>query len=225
MPSLNEPTFTKRSETLECYLRERGVLKTLVEQPGVVRLLGHDDSKNELLLSLAPGDSLQSKFEFGHRFEVEEALAIVTSLSRSLTHIHSLGLVHWDLTPGNVMHSDNSVTLIDFGISYSISSIPNEFYSGEIGTPQYRSPEHVKGQPQYGQASDIFNLGVLWYEMLASSAPFDPVLGNINDQILRYEPDMPKRSDATTQRLLKALMNKDHTKRPSAAQVLQFLET
>ncbi len=110
---------------------------------------------------------------------IDETLAILHPLLSALAYAHACGVVHRDLKPDNISlarDSDGVVTpkLLDFGISkLQIPEAPALTRHGEIvGTPSYMSPEQVRGNPSVDARSDIFNVGILLYEMLSGQNPF-----------------------------------------------------
>jgi eukaryotic-like serine/threonine-protein kinase len=99
---------------------------------------------------------------------------IALSICNSLDYIHSHGIVHRDLKPENIIvDTDDQTKLIDFGIAGQMGARRLTFgkFSQVMGTPDYISPEQVKGKR--GDArSDVYALGIMLYEMLAGQTPF-----------------------------------------------------
>jgi eukaryotic-like serine/threonine-protein kinase len=108
------------------------------------------------------------------KFPTERALNIALQIASALEYIHSHGVVHRDLKPENIMVDANDhIKLIDFGIAANVGSKRLTFakFTQTMGTPDYISPEQVKGKR--GDArSDIYALGVMLYEMLTGKVPF-----------------------------------------------------
>jgi eukaryotic-like serine/threonine-protein kinase len=99
---------------------------------------------------------------------------IVLAICEALEYIHSLGVVHRDLKPENIIIDDEDrIKLIDFGIASQVGARRLTFgrLSQVMGTPDYISPEQVKGKRGDGR-SDIYALGVMLYEMLTGKTPF-----------------------------------------------------
>jgi serine/threonine protein kinase len=94
-------------------------------------------------------------------------------MAQALAALHEAGVLHRDLKPGNVMlREDDSVVLIDFGLSKQLELDASITGSGEIfGTPYYMSPEQGHGQDTDAR-SDLYSLGIMFYEMLMRRKPY-----------------------------------------------------
>src|SRR5271157_5394890 len=130
----------------------------------------------------------------------ERAIRITLRILDALDYIHSRGVVHRDMKPENVMVDEHdNIKLIDFGIAGNAGARRITFakFSPTMGTPDYISPEQVKGQR--GDArSDLYALGVMFYEMLTGKVPFsgaNPFL-IMNDRLLN-NPVPPREVDPT----------------------------
>lgn len=158
-----------------------------------------------------------------------EAIPIGLAIARALEVAHASDLVHHDVKPGNILLGfDTSIKVTDFGISQLISSaaIAEDVV---CGTPGYLAPEALQGEG-YGPSSDLFALGIIFYEALTGKHPF---FGRnlrqtvINTIVEEQDPLGDIRSDLPAEliTLVDELLAKDPKDRPAdASQVVQRLE-
>ena len=120
----------------------------------------------------------------------ERAIRIAVGVLEALDYIHANGVVHRDLKPENIMVDDHDhIKLIDFGIASDSSArrLTYANFTATLGTPNYISPEQVKGKRGDGR-SDIYSMGVILYEMLSGKLPFtgpSPIAA-MNDRLLNH---------------------------------------
>jgi eukaryotic-like serine/threonine-protein kinase len=171
-------------------------------------------------------------FPLGHlgtqldaRLPPEEALHYAREIARGLSIIHTAGVVHRDLKPGNIMlRDDDTVALIDFGISQSANVAPTR--ADEIaGTPYYISPEQAAGHAT-DERTDLYALGVILYQMLTGEKPY---VGTTTEAILDQHRNAPLpvlgNELHSYQPLLNKLLAKDPAQRfGSAREALEALE-
>ena len=121
--------------------------------------------------------------------EPAQALGIVRQLADALAHAHAHGLVHRDVKPANVLvQADGKVLLTDFGVARDAALPTMTQDGGFLGTLDYASPEQIRGDAVDGR-TDLWSLGVLWYELLAGVLPFAAATREaILHQILTAEP-------------------------------------
>jgi serine/threonine protein kinase len=159
----------------------------------------------------------------------DEALHYAREIAHGLAIIHTAGVIHRDLKPGNIMlREDDSVALIDFGISQSVHPESQQLAEAarEIaGTPYYISPEQGRGDAT-DERTDLYALGVILYQMLTGTKPY---VGDTADAILEQHRSAPlpmlPAALAHYQPLLNKLLAKDPAQRyGSAREVLEALE-
>lgn len=175
--------------------REEEIGKKL-DHPGVVKVFGDEDrSQRYMVLEWVEGKLLRQILNEQKKLPPERAIRITLALCNALDYIHSQGVVHRDLKPENIMVGPNDeVKLIDFGIAANAGSRRLTFakLTEAMGTPDYISPEQVKGK-RGDQRSDIYSLGIMFYEMLTGTVPFNgPNPFVIMNQRLLNDPIPPR---------------------------------
>jgi len=164
----SDPVFFDR------FHREREIGQKL-DHPGVMKVLPDDDrTQVYMVMEWAEGQLLREILNQQGKLPPERSVRLALRILDALEYIHSHGVVHRDLKPENIMvDADDRIKLIDFGIAASTGARRLTFakLSQTMGTPDYISPEQVKGKR--GDArSDLYAMGVMLYEMLTGKVPF-----------------------------------------------------
>jgi serine/threonine-protein kinase len=158
----------------ERFKREQEIGQEL-DHPGVVKTYGGEPrSRNYMVIEWVEGCLLRALLNEERKLPVERAVSITLGICDALDYMHKHGVVHRDLKPENIMvGAEDRVKIIDFGIAMKEDArrITYAGPSPTLGTPDYISPEQVKGQ-RGDQRSDIYSLGVMLYEMLTGRPPF-----------------------------------------------------
>ena len=164
---------------LERFKREQQIGQEL-DHPGIVKTFNSEErSRLYMVIEWVDGRLLRTVLnedglEGVRRLPMERAVNLALEICDALDYMHKHGVVHRDLKPENVMvSSDDHIKLIDFGIAMREDARRLTYVgpSPMLGTPDYISPEQVKGQ-RGDQRSDIYALGAMFYEMLTGQPPF-----------------------------------------------------
>jgi tetratricopeptide (TPR) repeat protein len=204
-----------------------------LDHPNIIKVFERGEYQQTLFIAmeLLSGKSLADVIRAGDRLPVSECLRIMRQLADALARIHGQGILHRDVKPANVMLSNRSeprtAKLLDFGLAQS-PSLTRLTETGEIlGTVYYMAPELIS-QRQASAASDMYALGVVFYELLTLEKPF---LGENPGEIIRailegkpitpdhFRPDLSAEQTALVMRLL----GKDPGTRPTGEDLIDAL--
>ena len=161
--------------------REFDTLRTL-DEPHIVRVrdLRFGDREAALVLDFVAGESLAQRLARhaadGTGMTPDAAIAVVDDVAAALAAAHAAGIVHRDVTPGNILLTpDGEARLTDFGIAHASGDDPEAAVTATglvMGTMRYLAPEQLRGQ-RSTPASDLHGLAAVAYEMLAGRPAFD----------------------------------------------------
>ena len=168
-----EGTGLTRSELLKRFQTEARAAG-LLTHPNIVVVYdaGEENGLFFITMELVEGKSVQSLLDYGEAFPVPRLLRIMEQTCSALQFAHDRSVVHRDIKPANLMlTADDTVKVTDFGTAKILQFGTVQQTTHVMGTPSYMSPEQVKGRPVDGR-SDIFSLGVMFYEMLTGEKPF-----------------------------------------------------
>ena len=147
-----------------------------LSHPNIVTVhdFGIDQGKLFIVMEFVPGDDLKTIIRRKGRLSPKEAIPLIIQACAGIGYAHRAGLVHCDVKPQNLLvMPDNRLKVTDFGIARALASIkPEEQVDVVWGSPQYFSPEQASGSAP-SPASDVYSLGVVLYEMLAGTLPFN----------------------------------------------------
>ena len=159
---------------LERFSREEEIGRQL-DHPGIVKTFNDEErSRRYMVIEWVDGQLLRTLLNEKKKLSIERASKIAHHICDALDYMHKHGIVHRDLKPENIMVGENDqIKLIDFGIAMKEDARRLTFVnvSSLLGTPDYISPEQVKGA-RGDQRSDIYSMGIIFYEMLTGRVPF-----------------------------------------------------
>ena len=208
----------------ERFQREAEIGEKL-NHPGVMKVYPEPDkSRVYMVMEWVDGRLLRQILARQKKLPIDRARQITIAICDALEYIHLNGVVHRDLKPENIMiDEEDRIKLIDFGIAGKEGSRRLTFakLSQVVGTPDYISPEQVKGKRGDGR-SDIYSMGVMLYEMLTGETPFkgpNP-FATMNDRLLN-NPVPPRELNAEIspelQEVIYRAMERDPQNRYSTA--------
>ena len=146
-----------------------------------------------LVMEYVEGSNLKDVIKNKNKVPEKEAVKIVLKVLEALKIAHKNDVVHRDIKPSNIMITpDGDVKVMDFGIAKSlVGERLSETKTGvKIGTPEYMSPEQITGK-KIDARTDIYSLGIIFYEMVAGKLPFDGVTSEFEIQKFHVEEMLP----------------------------------
>jgi tetratricopeptide (TPR) repeat protein len=187
------------------------------------------DGSPYLVMEYVQGASLQWLLRRGSS-PVRLVAELLVQAARGLNAIHDAGLVHCDVKPANIMiegaddHPRAKIT--DFGLARLVDSERKRTLEHIGGTPQYMSPEQLRGDRELSPRSDLYGLGVTLYESLTGAVPFSGATHAVMHQIEHVEPRRPTLLNPTIPRDLETICLKAMAKVPSHryASALEFAQ-
>ena len=165
------PEFSQDPNMRERFIREAKI-QAKISHPNVVNILNYveDDADLFLVMEYIRGETLDNRLRRMGR--LDDATGVCISVLSALEYMHSRGIVHRDIKPGNIMFlEDGSVKVMDFGIAKMAGEKGQTKTGMKLGTLWYMSPEQVQGE-EATVASDIYAVGITLYQMVTGRVPF-----------------------------------------------------
>jgi serine/threonine-protein kinase len=222
--------------------RREIMLAAKLQNPHIVPVLaaGELGELPYFVMPFIEGESLRARIQRGP-LSVRETVGLMRDVARALSFAHRLGIVHRDIKPDNILLSQGSAVVTDFGVAKALadSRNPNAVGAGStitsvgvsLGTPQYMAPEQAAADPSTDHRADIYALGIVGYEMLAGVPPFH---GRSPSDLLRAQltekpqPLSSRRYDvpAALSSLIMQMLEKAPNDRPrTAGDIVRVLES
>jgi serine/threonine-protein kinase len=174
-----------------------------IDHPNIVRVLDYGVDRDHgpyLVMELLVGERLEDELVYRGSLQLRETIEWLEPVARALDAIHSMGLLHRDVKPENIVRAsrggDRVVKLVDFGLAIHADGRDRVTRKGSIsGTPQYLAPEVVEGSRETS-ASDIYSLACVAYELLAGELPHvgEDVVDVMKKKITEKPPSLGERT-------------------------------
>ena len=218
------PQYTRNEVIRERFRREAKAAQKLAH-PNIIEIFDQGETPDGLVflvMELLQGETLADVLEHG-KVPLDRGLPIMIQIARALARAHDLEVIHRDLKPENIFlarlpNGTDQVKLLDFGIARSMQDSRLTGAGEVFGTPQYMAPERITSI-EAGPAADLYSLGVIIYEMVTGTFPFDA--SDVTTYFIKHlkeAPVSPKKHDASIptdlERLVMECLAKDAKDRP-----------
>jgi non-specific serine/threonine protein kinase len=230
------PSQHSASEDNKARFLQEAKATAALNHPNILSVhdVGEHNSSMFLVLELVDGKTLSAhiaNLKSGTGVPVQQALEWLSQIAQGLKVAHEKNIIHRDIKSHNLMvASSHQVKIMDFGLAKLMSGANMTKTGTSLGTLAYMSPEQAQGQPA-DHRSDIWSLGVVFYEMLTTELPFKAEYpAGLSYLIINEDPPAPsvldRRIPLAVDSLVKKMLEKDRSKRyQSMTEVLQAVET
>ena len=203
-------------EVKERFFREAELAGKL-SHPSIIAIydVGEDYDLTYMAMELLKGKDLEEYSQPETLLTQRKILDVIAETAEALDYAHSQGVIHRDIKPANIMVLENGhIKVTDFGIAKAVSS--SQTKSGIIlGTPNYMSPEQINGKQIDGR-SDIFSLGVVFFQLLTGNLPFGgKTLTELFYQITQKKHPSPRQFNPKVIKPCEQLLDKSLVKDPA----------
>jgi serine/threonine-protein kinase len=175
-----KPSLSENPASVERFVQEARSVNA-IGHPNIVDIFGLGrlpDGRSYLVMDLLEGESLRVRLRRGP-LHVREATQVIDDMADALTAAHTKGFIHRDLKPDNVFLVAQpgrvDVKLLDFGLAKLMPTAGSRVYrtatGAQLGTPDYMSPEQVRGASEVDARADIYSLGIVAIEILTGKRP------------------------------------------------------
>jgi TolB-like protein/tetratricopeptide (TPR) repeat protein/tRNA A-37 threonylcarbamoyl transferase component Bud32 len=178
-------------------------LASSLNHPNICTILevSQDESQSFIAMELLEGTSLKSRL-LGGPLSLGEIVRITTQVADALAAAHDQGIIHRDITPGNIfLTAGGLVKLLDFGLAKHFPASAGEgrttddltSFGAVAGTLHYMAPEQLAGASSVDYRCDLFALGAVLYQMATGARPFDNLSRNALISAIQVQPHVPMR--------------------------------
>jgi eukaryotic-like serine/threonine-protein kinase len=205
--------YADDEEFVERFKREAQSAAAL-SHPNIVSIYDRGESEDGtyyIAMEYLPGGTLKDRILKRGALAPRTAASVALQIAEALRAAHGAGVVHRDIKPHNVLVTDTGdIKVGDFGIARAATSSTMTRTGSILGTAHYISPEQAMGEP-VGQGSDLYSLGVVLYEMLTGTLPYDAetsigiAMKHVNGHLVpprELNPEVPEGINAVTNKLL-----------------------
>jgi serine/threonine-protein kinase len=210
------PELTRDEEAKKRFIHEAEAASSL-EHANICNI--HEISETDngqmfIVMSSYEGETLKKKIEKGP-LKLKEALSIIIQIAEGLAKVHEKDIIHRDIKPANIfITNDGVVKILDFGLAKLSGQTQLTQLGSTVGTAAYMSPEQVQGV-KIDKRTDIWSLGVVFYEMLTGELPFK---GDYDQavifSVLNEEPEFLSKIRSDVPRQIEEIINKSLSKNP-----------
>lgn len=204
----------------------------VLNHPNIVRVydVSFGDMIQYIVMEYIDGITLKEYIDMQRVLDWKETVHLTTQILKALQHAHENGIVHRDIKPHNIMLlQDGTIKVTDFGIARFSSNATRTMTEQAIGSVHYIAPEQARGEKTDGK-TDIYSVGVMMYEMLTGTLPFDGdsavsvALMQLQAKARRpreINPDIPEGLEEIT---MKAMQKNPDNRYHSAVEMLSDIE-
>ncbi|MCU0684059.1 MAG: serine/threonine protein kinase [Polyangiaceae bacterium] len=226
-------TLMARDQVVRERFRREAKAAQILAHPNIIEIFDQGDTEDDtsyLAMELLEGEDLGYLISRG-ALPVERALPIMVQMARALARAHDFGVLHRDLKPENIFicvgpQGEDIVKLLDFGIARSAQDSRLTGTGEVFGTPQYMAPERITSIDT-GPASDLYALGILYFEMMTGRLPFEApdipsfLFKHLQEQPPKLRSLVPEAPEAL-EALVDRLLAKEPASRPVDAHRVRF---
>jgi len=202
-----KPELLRSNYVREQFLSEARMV-AMLHHPNIVEIYTVIETTNSLYLvfEYVDGQTLETRLDIDSYIPFDEAKELFGGVCKGLSYAHANNIVHCDLKPGNIMIADNGLAkVMDFGVAKKVVDGQQSDSRTVAGTPAYMSPEQQKGF--MNKQSDIYSLGVCFYEALVGQVPWAVKGFDINTKKIvppsEFSNTIPKEVDDLIERAIK----------------------